>query len=125
MRTKLFALKAGLFWLAFGLAACPSSGNADIIDSINAQYDPSLAASWNVPDVGWIYIPTFSYTLSGIGTKFGSSDGRSVNAEIFSGAPGGSPLPCPCLSTGTLVLLGAGTVTPVLLPTRPPSQTWT
>jgi hypothetical protein len=42
MRTKLFALKAGLFWLAFGLAACPSSGNADIIDSINAQYDPSL-----------------------------------------------------------------------------------
>ena len=114
MRTNLFTLRLRLFWLAFGLAACPSSGNADIINSINAQYDPSLDASWNVPDVGWIYIPTFSYTLSGIGTKFGSSDGRSVNAEIFSGAPGGGPLGgCPCLSTGTLVLLGAGTLTPV------------
>jgi hypothetical protein len=94
MRTKFLAL---LFWLAFGLAAgAASSVKADIIDSINAQYDPSLAASWNVPEVGWVYIPTFSYTLSGIGTKFGSSDGRTVTAEIFSGAP------------GSLSLLGAG-----------------
>jgi hypothetical protein len=35
MRTKLFALKAGLFRLAFA-----------------SQYDPYLDASWNVPDVG-------------------------------------------------------------------------
>jgi hypothetical protein len=114
MSAKRVALKAGLFGLIFGIAAHPLYGNADVVsDSINAQYDPYLAASWNVPDVGWIYIPTFSYKLSGIGTKFGSSDGRSVTAEIFSGAPAQAPPPCPCVSTGSLVLLGAGTLTPV------------
>jgi hypothetical protein len=36
------------------------------------------------------YIPQLFLThLTVIGTKFGSSDGRIVNAEIFSGAPGG------------------------------------
>src|SRR5262249_45966782 len=46
-----------------------------------------------------------------IGTKVGSSDGRIVNAESFSGAP------------GALGLLGAGGFIPwpVLLPPRPPS----
>ena len=89
MSAKRLALKVGLFGLIFGIAAHPLYGNADVIsDSINAQADPNHAASWNVPDVGWIYIPTFSYKLSDIGTKFGSSDGRSVIAEIFLGAPG-------------------------------------
>jgi hypothetical protein len=114
MSAKRVALKAALYGLVFGIAAHPLYGNADVVsDSINAQYDPYLAAGWNVPDVGWIYIPTFSYKLSGIGTKFGSSDGRSVIAEIFSGAPAQAPPPCPCVSTGSLVLLGAGTLTPV------------
>ena len=88
MRTKLLGLKRGLFWLAVALATGASSGNAAIIVSINGMDNPDLAASWNVPDVGWLYTPTFSYTISSIGTKFGSSDGRIVNAEIFSGAPG-------------------------------------
>jgi hypothetical protein len=46
--TKLFALKAGLFWLAFGLAACPSSGNADIIDSINHSDPSAFQVPWPV-----------------------------------------------------------------------------
>jgi hypothetical protein len=78
-----------------------SSGNAAIIVSINGTDNPDLAASWNVPEVGWLFTPTFSFTISSIGTKFGSSDGRIVNAEIFSGAP------------GALVLLGAGGLIPV------------
>jgi hypothetical protein len=63
--------------------------------------NPDLAASWNVPEVGWLYTPAFSFTIFSMGTKFGSSDGRTVNAEIFSGAP------------GALVLLGAGGLIPV------------
>src|SRR5215471_18080001 len=94
-------LREGCFWLAVALATGASSGNAAIIVSINGMDNPDLAASWNVPEVGWLYTPTFSYTFSSIGTKFGSSDGRIVNAEIFSGAP------------GDLVLLGAGGLIPV------------
>jgi hypothetical protein len=97
MRRNLFSRLLGL---AFGLAMGVSSGNADVIESINATADPDLAASWNVPDVGWVYVPTASFTFSGIGTKFGSSDGRTVNAEIFSGTP------------GNLLLLGAGGLVP-------------
>jgi hypothetical protein len=97
MRT---ALTSGLFWVGICLAICPPLANADVIDSVNAQYDPYPAASWNVPDVGWEYVPSFSYTLTGIGTKFGSADGRSVTAEIFAGAP------------GALVFQGAGSLVP-------------
>jgi hypothetical protein len=46
------------------------------------------------------YIPRLFLTRLPIGTKFGSADGRIVNAEIFSGAP------------GALVLLGAGGLIP-------------
>ena len=117
MRTKLLGLKRGLFWLAVALTTGASSGNAAIIVSINGADNPDLAASWNVPEVGWLFTPTFSFTISSIGTKFGSSDGRIVNAEIFSGAP------------GALVLLGAGGLIPVagafalhdLLPYRQPN----
>jgi hypothetical protein len=102
MRTKLLGLiKRGLFWLALALATGASPGNAAIIVSINGMDNPVLSASWNVPEVGWLFTPTFSFTISSIGTKFGSSDGRIVNAEIFSCAPGG------------LVLLGAGPLIPV------------
>jgi len=101
MKTNLLGLKSGLFWLAVALATGASSGNAAIIVSINGMDNPDLAASWNVPDVGWLYTPPFSYAFTSIGTKFGSADGRVVNAEIFSGAP------------GALVLLGAGGLIPV------------
>jgi hypothetical protein len=100
MQTNLLGVKSGLFWLAVALATVASSGNAAIIVSINGMDNPDLAASWNVPDVGWLYTPPFSYAFTSIGTKFGSADGRIVNAEIFSGAP------------GALVLLGAGGLIP-------------
>jgi hypothetical protein len=88
MITKLHPLRGALFWLALSLVAGTSFATADIIDSINTQYDANSGAAWNVPDVGWIYVPTVSYTVTAIGTKFESSDGRIVNAELFSGAPG-------------------------------------
>ena len=97
MRAKNFVL--GLFWVALSFIASASSGKTAIVDSINAAGDPALAASWNVPNVGWQYTPTFSYSFFSIGTKFGSSDGRTVTAEIFSGTPGSLTL----LTQGTLV----------------------
>jgi hypothetical protein len=93
MKTNLLGLKSGLFWLAVALATGASSGNAAIIVLINGMDNPDLAASWNVPDVGWLYTPPFSYAFTSIGTKFGSADGRVVNAEIFSGAPGAPSAP--------------------------------
>lgn len=98
MRTKLLCLKKSCF------GSRRSCGWHFIRERCNYRFDqrhPDLAASWNVPEVGWLYTPTFSYTISSIGIKFGSSDGRIVNAEIFSGAP------------DALVLLGAGELIPV------------
>jgi hypothetical protein len=68
MKTNLLGLKSGLFWLAVALVTGASSGNAAIIVSINGMDNPDLAASWNVPDVGWLYTPPFSYAFTSIGT---------------------------------------------------------
>jgi hypothetical protein len=110
MRTKNFIL--GLFWFALSFIASASSGKTDIVDSINAAGDPFLAASWNVPNVGWQYTPSFSYSFFSIGTKFGSDDGRIVTAEIFSGAPGSL----------TLLLRAHSFRRPGLSPFRPASR---
>src|ERR1700737_1789256 len=66
------------------------------------------------------YLMLDGYTFQLFLTNFPASGpslvlpaGGSVIGEIFSGAPAQAPPPCPCVSTGSLVLLGAGTLTPV------------
>jgi hypothetical protein len=98
---KRIIFGAGLALCLNLFAAGASTANAATVDSINAASDPFFAASWNVPDVGWIYSPPTSFSVSSIGTKFGSSDGRTVTAAIFLDTP------------GSLVLLGAGELVPV------------
>jgi len=78
-------------------AAAPAS--AAVIEQINPS--ASSSATWAASEVGWFYTPTVSYNLTGLGTKFGSSDGRTVGAFVYSGSP------------GALTLLGSSSLTPV------------
>src|SRR5579859_3682949 len=71
-----------------------------IVDSFNATATGN-GGQYNIPDIGWFYTPGFSYLLDDIGAKFTTSDGRTVTALIFSGAP------------GNLKELGQGDFTPV------------
>lgn len=76
-------------------AVCPSSAQAAVIDSVNANRSPSANSFWGVSEVGWFYTPTFSYTLNGINTKFGSggfANNRTVTVEIYNGAPSAGTL---------------------------------
>jgi hypothetical protein len=105
--TKFAILNKAFFWLAFGLAAgAASDANADVVASINDTGDLAPATIWNVPEVGWLYTPTTTFTFYEIGTKFGSSDGRAVSAYINSGVPG-------AVAPGGLVTLRAGALTPI------------
>ena len=95
MTKTVLALSAALAALVIGSQASAAS----VVDAINPG--GTSTSSWYADGVGWFYTPGTSYTLTGLGTKFGSSDGRTVTAEIFSGAP------------GSLTLLGSGGLTPV------------
>ena len=74
------------------------SANAAIVDSINPTFTGS-GGNYNIPNIGFLYEPNFSYLLDGIGAKFGSSDDRSVNVTIYSGLPGNLTY----LSSGQLI----------------------
>jgi hypothetical protein len=70
------------------------SASAAIIDTVNADKNPATGTVWGARDVGWKYTPSFSYTITGVETKFGYADGRTVTLEIYSDVPnnGGSLL---------------------------------
>lgn len=81
------------------MIAAPTHASAQLIaDAVNDTLTPS-AATWGANSVGWYYTPTTSYVLTGIGTKFGSADGRTVTERIYAG------------TIGNLTLLSSGTFT--------------
>ncbi len=91
---KVLALSSAL---SFGVMAVPAHA-AEVIDSINE--DGSFRqATWAATNIGWLYNPTFSYTLTGLATRFRTADGRAVGAAVYSGSP------------GSLTLLGNGSLT--------------
>lgn len=57
-----------------------------VVDSINPSALNS-GATWAASEIGWTYVPTFSYLLTGIQTRFGSFDGRTVGIEVYDEAP--------------------------------------
>jgi len=72
------------------LAASPAP--AAIIDSINADKTPFTSEIGNVGEIGWLYTPDFSYTLTGIQSLFGAGGGPIydwgfVELEIYDGLP--------------------------------------
>jgi len=72
------------------LAFC-SSLRAVIIDNINGALAPS-GYTWGANEVGFQYTPGFSYSLDGVLTNFGYTDGRSVGLEIHASSPTGTLL---------------------------------
>lgn len=79
--------------------ALSAPAQAAVVDSINLNATPAVTY-WVANNVGWYYTPDSSYTLTGIGSKFGSSGG-TVTASLYSG------------TVGSLTLLASGTLSTV------------
>jgi hypothetical protein len=68
-------------------ALCPVDSRAAAIESVNAGSSPNPSGTWSATDIGWLYTPALTYSLTGIETKFRATDQRTVTLEIYSGAP--------------------------------------
>jgi hypothetical protein len=103
-------MKRTLLCLAVLIIALNRPANAaplTVVDEVNATDTPDSIDAWNVDNVGWLYTPTQTYTVTDIGTAFGTSSSSPVTVEIYED----SSLP---LSLGTLgTIVAAGALTPV------------
>jgi hypothetical protein len=106
----MFKLKVFVFALsiAAGIGVAAKATASTIVDSIDASSPLVAGASWGVPEAGFAYTPSFSYTLDGIATQFGSNGcynppcySQTVTVAIYLGLP------------GNLSLLGSGGLIPV------------
>jgi hypothetical protein len=87
MEKRVFVVSAVIIAM---LAISPAP--AVIIDSINADKTPSGVQLWEMGEIGWLYTPQFSYTLTGIQSLFGGGGGPAyplgtVTLEIYDGFP--------------------------------------
>lgn len=71
--------------------AAAVAADSCIIDSVNADEIQVPNAFWSASELGWLYTPSFSYTLTGVLTNLGNShiDGTSplVTLEVYDGFP--------------------------------------
>ncbi len=87
MEKRVFVVSAVIIAM---LAISPAP--AVIIDSINADKTPSGVLWGGMGEIGWLYTPQFSYTLTGIQSLF-AGDGApadplgTVTLEIYDGLP--------------------------------------
>jgi hypothetical protein len=104
---SMFRLRIFSFVLFFLTQIVAEATASTIVESINADAPLVAGASWGVPEAGFSYVPTVSYTLDGIATKFGGGCytppcySQTVTFAIYQGLP------------GNLSLLGSGNVIPV------------
>lgn len=84
--------------LAFGIGTAES----DIVAlEYNANLSPANTAfPSNLNEVGWFFTPTTTFDVSGVNTRFSSTDGRTVTASIFATALG-LPVTAAPLASGT------------------------
>ena len=72
---------------AAALVVATGAGAAALpIDDINGAATPA-ATQWVATEAGWLYTPTGAYLLQQVQTRFGTSDGRQVDLEIWDEAP--------------------------------------
>jgi hypothetical protein len=58
------------------------------MDSVNATDTPVANTGWNWQQVGWLYTPSFDYSLDGVLTRFGTAGSAPVvTEEIWSARP--------------------------------------
>lgn len=60
-----------------------------VVDSVNADKTPWHAFGFGFfgNESGWLYTPSFTYSLNGVFTRFNTGEGRSVTVEVFAGLP--------------------------------------
>jgi hypothetical protein len=80
MKAKIPLVAALLCVFAFSAFA------DELVDAVNQNGYPEVNM-WYADDVGWEYTPTISYTLTGVSTKFGYVDNRTVTVEVYDGLP--------------------------------------
>jgi hypothetical protein len=114
----LSALTLGTIVGTTCLVMAPGAEAATIIDSVNADKSP-VPTFWLASEVGWFYTPAFSYTLTGINTKFASSGtaiAPTVTVEVYDGDPFfGAPLLRSADFTGLTDAFSGGTFTNLAL----------
>lgn len=83
----------GVLALAMGLGSGARPASAQTVqDSVNADKAPAGASQWGLPEVGWFYTPTTSYTLKGIDSRFGSGEVPSQNVTLEVRSAGGDTI---------------------------------
>src|ERR1700733_11783301 len=76
---------------AMFIFAGASAANADsVADSVNVGDSGDSGAYWGSSEVGWLYTPSSSYSLSGIETKFSipnqtTIEDRTVTVVVYQG----------------------------------------
>lgn len=78
------AILRTIVFLVAGVSIAGQGAHAGVVDSINEFAGPS-SSDWAVPELGWFYTPAFDYELDGIETKFRTSDGRTVDVQLYAG----------------------------------------
>jgi len=75
-----------------------------VIDSVNADRTPwhAFGSGFGGSEAGWLYTPLFTYSLSGVFTRFNHGEGRSVTVEVFAGLPYEQQAPLLASSTFTV-----------------------
>ena len=114
MKARFLGVAATLISLT--IVAPNARATGVLIDSTNAA-SPLYDGLWSAVDVGFLYTPSFSYTLDGIATKFGANDTNfppscPVTVAIFAGVPLYAP-GNPNVIPGSITLLSSGHLTPV------------
>ena len=83
----LFSQRSALALIALVAFSGAVPRLAQAQDAVNINATPS-ASAWAATEVGWDYMPTASYSLNGIETKFLSGDpDREVTVALYSAEP--------------------------------------
>lgn len=75
-----------------GLGTCAQMRADTVAASVNTSYSADNGAYWGDYDVGWLYTPGSSFSLSGIDTEFSIPNGtivenRTVTVVVYQGLP--------------------------------------
>jgi len=93
---------------AFILSGWATPVTADVMDGVHELAPPEATDQWGAYEVGWFYTPSSSYILTGIETRFASTDGRTCTLEFYRNGPP---------SVGGSVLLGSAAFATAATPT--------
>lgn len=80
-------MKSLLATVGLALALIGSTGQCGVIESFNEGLEPNYGAPWYAREVGWLYSPSSSYTLTEITTRFAYEGSRTITLAVYSAPP--------------------------------------